>query len=79
MSKNLERFTAKQVALLKLYGFTVQELNKGNVGSYEDGIMMIHTLAVLLTSPEFPNTDLQMPDFVSKSHAEDSVLSSDEF
>lgn len=36
-------------------------------------------LSSFIDISDFPNIDLQMPDFISESHAEYSVLSSDEF
>lgn len=45
-----QKLSPKQMAMLRLFNHTVLQLNRGNVGTYTDGIMMIHTLALLLVS-----------------------------
>ena len=62
-----QKLSPKQTAMLRLFNHTVLQLNRGNVGTYTDGIMMTHTLALLLVSQDFPEGIVNLPDFIGET------------
>lgn len=62
-----QELSPKQTAMLRLFNHTVLQLNRGNVGTYTDGIMMIHTLVLLLASQDFPEGIVNLPDFIGET------------
>lgn len=46
----------RQELIVELYNHTIHQLYRDNVGDFKDGIAMINTLAILVTSPYFPTT-----------------------